>query len=75
MTPEQMEALSSELFALFRKHQPSNLDALGVCFSMACVCANDMGMSKMEAQKLFVQLWDEGGKDPEVAAYKKARQQ
>jgi hypothetical protein len=72
MSPEQMNMLSTELFALFRKHNPSNFDALGVCFSMACVCANDMGMSKLDAQKLFVRLWDEGGKDPEIAAYKKA---
>jgi hypothetical protein len=72
MTPEQMDALGSDLFALFRKHNTSNFEAMGVCFSMACVCADDMGMSKLDAQKLFVGTWDEGGKDPEIAAYKKA---
>ena len=71
MTPEAMEALSNELFALFKKHHPTSFEAMGVCFSMACTCANQMGMSKLEAQTLFVRLWDDGGKDPEIAEYKR----
>ncbi len=71
MPTDKLELLSKELFELMRKHQPNNMEALGVLFSLACVCCDSMGLSKLEAQKLFVKLWDEGAKDPDIAAFKK----
>ena len=63
--------LTDELFELFKKHNPDPMMGLGVCFSMACVCAHLLGLNKLEAQKLFVKLWDEGAKDLEVAEFKR----